>query len=77
MKEERRAREVRDKIKEKMARGGNEREDALEDKFDQIGDYRIYTNDIIGEGSYGKVFKARKINDPQLLACKVISKAKL
>lgn len=37
----------------------------------------MYIGDIIGQGSYGKVFKAKRKDTDELLACKIISKAKL
>ena len=49
---------MRDKIKEKMGKRGNE-ELLSEDTFEKIKDYQIYTNELIGEGSYGRVYRAR------------------
>lgn len=60
-----------------MGQAKQDMEDPLEDKFDQVGDYRIFTDDIIGRGSFGKVYKARKIGSEEILACKVITKSRL
>lgn len=80
MKEEKKAKEMRDKIKERIGKKDNEREEGHEDKkaqkIERIQSYSIYIADVIGEGSFGKVYKA-KTDDGQLLACKMISKAKL
>jgi hypothetical protein len=77
MKEEKKAKEMREKIKERINKKGNEREEAIiEEKIERIGSYNVYIGDVIGEGSYGKVFKAKN-DEGELLACKIISKVRI
>lgn len=80
MKEEKKAKEMRDKIKERLNKKDTEKEEGQNEekleKVERIESYNIYIADVIGEGSFGKVYKA-KTDDGQLLACKMISKARL
>jgi hypothetical protein len=78
MKEERKAKEMREKIKEKRGKKSGEKDDAMnEEAFEKIEHYKIFIDKMIGEGTYGRVYKAKDDETGELLACKVISKNKL
>ena len=76
MKEEKKAKEMREKIKERINKKGNDQDGLMSEKIERIGSYNVALSDPIGEGSYGKVYKA-KTDDGELLACKIIPKARL
>lgn len=61
-----------------MGRKPSDKDDIpSEETFEKIKNYKIYINEMIGEGSYGRVYKARSEDNEELLACKIISKSRL
>jgi len=43
-----------------MGRKASDKDDMVsEETFEKIQGYKIYINEMIGEGSYGRVYKAR------------------
>lgn len=60
MKEEKKAKEKLDKIKERRGKKSTDKKDKFdEEAFQQIDGYKIYIDKLIGQGSFGRVYKAK------------------